>query len=285
MFREIDSFWLRGPAGRSLTLEEVMQYIPVFVLYELSALFAASETDCKWIMQQSGVNAGKEPLDQASRERWLKTFEKAKTTPQFAKVLPFAMDTIDRIIEALNDHDTKLWRIGELFRDLERRIGDELKKQIHYQVDPGLVALVYNPELGWESVIAKFPEIKSDATEASWCLVFFRWTASVFHLMRVMECGIDRLSKMARVSKKRPGWDGLLVDIDKKQLAPKAGSKKTAAKRKKDRFIADAVMQLRAVKEARNTTMHDYSKVYTPNQAIELFKAVQSFMQKMAEAA
>jgi len=33
------------------------------------------------------------------------------------------------------------------------------------------------------------------------------------------------------------------------------------------------------------TTMHDYTKKYTPAQAVEVYRAVRSFMQKMAEVA
>ena len=86
------------------------------------------------------------------------------------------------------------------------------------------------------------------------------------------------------MGKKRPGWDGVIEAIDNK-LKPQQGNKKSQAIRKRNQFIAEAVIHLRAVKEGRNTTMHDWTKNYTVNQAVDIYKNLRAFMEKMAEVA
>lgn len=89
---------------------------------------------------------------------------------------------------------------------------------------------------------------------------------------------------IVKVPKRSPGWDGVIEAVDRK-LQPVPHRKKTPATRKRHRYIAEAVLLLRAVKEARNTTMHDYAKTYTIAQAEDQYRAVRNFMTKMADEA
>jgi hypothetical protein len=271
--------------SRIVSLYELMLYMPVAVLYELSALFTQTEFECRNALEVMGAEVHAAIIKPEKAQVWRRVFQSAKAQPQFARALPFSMGTIERIDNALSEPTTTLWHFGELVRDLNRRFADELGKQIHFQIDPWAADLVRAPLGEWEPAIAKFASIERDVSEASWCLALHRSTASVFHLMRVLEFGLDNMRRMVRVARRRPGWDGLIIEIDKKLAGKVGGKKKSQAIRKRDRFLADAVMLLRAVKEARNTTMHDYTKTYTPRQAHEVYTAVRSFMLKMAEVA
>jgi hypothetical protein len=261
-----------------------MQYVPVSTLFELSAMFAKFEKDCEESVRRLGTNAGNITIEQTKRDQWLVVFEKGRVSPEMNDVLPFAMETMRRIGEALKDPTITLWKLGELLRDFQSRMFDELNKQVYEQVRPGVVPLRVDPLRGWGPVIEKFPDVESDVREASLCLVYDRFTASVFHQMRVMDFGLNRLRQMVRVPLNRPGWEGVIEAIDTK-LKPKHGQRKSGAMRKRLRFLGEAVLQLRAVKEIRNTTMHDWSKSYTPEQSAALYSSVHTFMLKMAEVA
>jgi hypothetical protein len=294
MFREIESICFqelsppplmseRVPGAGFLSLDLLMHSVPVNLLYDLSATFVRFEVVCRDALNAEGMNVGQRPIPQQQRELWLATFKGILDKPQLRQFVPFCVPIIERVVEGLEKQETTLWTLAELLRDFERRMVDELGMHVFFQVNPAFVELSRYPKRGWEPAISAFPAIESDVLDASYCLVCDRWSASVFHQMRVMEFGLDKLRRMVRVPRKRPGWDGVIEAIDK-TLAPQQGKKKSATKRARDRFIAEAVVQLRAIKEIRNTTMHDWTKTYTPNQATDLYRAVRSFMSKMAEA-
>ena len=50
-----------------------------------------------------------------------------------------------------------------------------------------------NPLVKWGDAVTKFPEITMDIEEAAKCFALSRFTATVFHLMRVMELGVQKL--------------------------------------------------------------------------------------------
>lgn len=200
------------------------------------------------------------------------------------RYLPSAVDATNRLKTESSRDDMRLHELSELIGDVCRRLQDDLGRSLIMSIEPSLIGYGALPYHGWDQAIEAFPLIKNEVRESSLCLMFERWTASAFHEMRIMECGLDKLRTMVRVPKRRPGWDGIIEAIDAK-LKPVQGARKSPAARKRNRFIAEAVLMLRAVKESRNTTMHDFTKSYSQAQAIDLYRAVQSFMQKMAEVA
>jgi hypothetical protein len=114
-----------------------------------------------------------------------------------------------------------------------------------------------------------FPAMEHDLIEAGNTFALDRFTACVFHLMRVMEVGLKVVAKALGVAY-ISDWGQCLRDIEKQcQQLP-------------DQFFRDASLYLRSVKNAwRNPTMH-VEKRYSESEAERIFQSVQSFMVHLA---
>lgn len=125
----------------------------------------------------------------------------------------------------------------------------------------------------------KFPSTILDIEEAGKCLAFGRSTACVFHLMRVVEVGLNRLAASLGVDFERnPNWDSILKKVNR------VIEQKVAAdpQWKEHHFFSEASAYLFNVKNAwRNPTMH-VAAVYDPERAQDIFNAVKSLMRHLA---
>ncbi len=130
-----------------------------------------------------------------------------------------------------------------------------------------------------ENVATKFPATSFDIEEAGKCLALDRATASVFHLVRVMELGLRALARGLGIPY-APSWESYLRQIETK-ISEKHGKKSRAWKRD-EHFYRDVAGDLQLVKIAwRNPTMH-VGRKYTPEEAEDVFRAVKAFMQRLS---
>jgi hypothetical protein len=158
---------------------------------------------------------------------------------------------------------------------LENRIHDELLSVQLYCVDSKNGNLMEASEaLFGEGVASRFPELSFDIEESGKCLALRRATASVFHLMRVMERAVQLISTSLNIKNPEREWGKLLSDIHAAIETMEKGARR-------DEWSA-AHANLYHVKQAwRNTTMHP-RKTYTEEQAEEIFRAVKAFMAQMS---
>jgi hypothetical protein len=132
---------------------------------------------------------------------------------------------------------------------------------------------------------AKFISGAAELDEAAKCLALGRSTACVFHLMRLMECGLKAtaacLGTPAPTSGGDRNWGNVLASV--KGAIDEKSKTKTWANPTVDRdFFSEAYVSLDAVRVAwRNTTMH-VEKTYTDDQAKHVLLAVKGFMTKLA---
>lgn len=176
-------------------------------------------------------------------------------------------------------------RTEDELRDLRMRINGELNSRLFFAMEPGNAGLYAGKDLFGPEVAARFPSASDDIREAGKCLAFDRGTASVFHLMRVMERALYALGASLNDPALQPittkNWDDILsrcrgqLKKDLKDREPEW--------RAHPEFYADCTDRLIAVKEAwRNPTMHIRPDGYSVEQAEEVFARVRSFMQRVA---
>ena len=131
-------------------------------------------------------------------------------------------------------------------------------------------------ELFGVAVNAKFPSIQYDIVEAGNCFAMGRSTACVFHLMRIMEVGVQSLgNKLGVLSVATKNWQPIVDEINKaiKALPPK--DKKTVE-------LCEVAANLYAVKLAwRNEVMHP-KDTYTLEEAKNLIGQVKLFMGQLS---
>ena len=131
-------------------------------------------------------------------------------------------------------------------------------------------------ELFGADVNLKFPSIHYDMIEAGNCFAMGRGTACVFHLMRIMETGVQGFGNKLGISlANEKNWQNILDEVNKaiKSLPPKVQGTVE---------MSQAAANLYAVKIAwRNQVMHPNDK-YTLEEAKNLIGQVKLFMEQLA---
>jgi len=160
------------------------------------------------------------------------------------------------------------------------RITDELHKMLFVHI-PASTAKYYTDDNQFGKVVAdKFPKTVEDIQESAKCLAFGRYTASVFHLMRVMESAVQYLGKRLSINLvTEKAWHNIIEEVDKaiKGLPIKQPRQKALRNR-----LAEASAHLRMVKDAwRNDVMHP-KETYTEEEAERVFRNVKDFMVHLA---
>jgi hypothetical protein len=161
--------------------------------------------------------------------------------------------------------------------ELQHRIRDEMEDNLFMFIPPERAALYNNPELFGKDVNAKFPSIQYDVTEAGNCYAAGRSTAVVFHLMRIMEVGVQQLGhKLGVALANEKNWQNILDEVNK---AIRALNQKDPATKE---FAATSA-NLYSVKLAwRNEVMHP-KDTYTLEEADNILRQVKIFMTQLAQ--
>ena len=165
------------------------------------------------------------------------------------------------------------------FHDLHNRQEDELRSIMFFSINSSRVQYFLGAPLLGPGVSDRFSEAIDDIEGAGKCLALDQGTAAVLHLMRVMEVGLRALARVLGIPY-APSWEGYLQQIQAR-IATKHKTKKVKWKRDEN-FFRDVSGDLLTVKQAwRNPTMH-VGRKYSADEAEEIFRAVRSFMQRLA---
>ncbi len=193
--------------------------------------------------------------------------------------LAMSIVAADRLADELSG-GCDVRRLVELFRDLRRRIQDELDSRMVFIVSQDH-ARYYDAAkpLAGSAIVDELPDTITDAVEAGNCFAVGRYTACVFHLMRVMEVCVKALGGQLGVSSAdEKTWQVVINDI-RREVKSKYRDEQGA-----DRKTYEAILShLESVKIAwRNPTMHP-KNVYTEEDAETILEAVRIFTDALAE--
>jgi len=191
--------------------------------------------------------------------------------------LPMTLDAIRLYREAAGYNEPDNQQIHNRLQEVILRAGKELESVKFLFVSGTHVPHYEIPADGWEAAIKEFPEIQSDVEEANRCFALSRTTASVFHMMRVMEAGIRRLAaRLDPTIDVTLSW-GLLEPLINNAVN---ALPRTEAERKSK--LAAAAAHFHNVRWAwRNETMHPKA-VYSETEASEVLAAVRAFINTLA---
>ena len=182
---------------------------------------------------------------------------------------------IDFII--FNAHTFTNPQAAEQLVNLDRMIRWEMESHLFFFISPELAKYYDKPDLLGAAVIAKWPTaLQYDIVEAGNCYAMSRSTAVVYHLMRVMEVGVQELGTKLGVSlANEKNWQNILDEVNKAIKALPAKSPATVG-------LAQAAANLYAIKLAwRNEVMHP-NDTYTLDEAKNLIAQVKIFMEQLA---
>lgn len=198
--------------------------------------------------------------------------------------VPITLMAVQRVMEKVDTDKLTFGELEDSLQDISERLADELSLVSVYVLerDKCKYYTPVSPLFGGE-VETKFPNMIFEIDEAGKCLGLDRPTASVFHLMRLMEGGLEALRICLGVPDPIKGVErnwGVVLGKLKTQMIAKDKASSWLPNDK--HFFEDSHASVDAVKNAwRNSTMHVENK-YNPEEAEHIFVAVKGFMKKIA---
>jgi predicted transcriptional regulator len=190
----------------------------------------------------------------------------------------------ERVKAALSMPKCTYYQITHLTHALQNTIHDELSGVMFMHFTPSEVSLYQNLAPFGSEVAAKFPSTLFDIEEAAKCFATARYTACVFHLMRVLEIALNvvrrGLGVPDPVKESQRNWGYILGEI-RKQIDANNATKNRLWMPEKD-FYENVFTDLSAVKTAwRNPTMH-VEGIYDEERANHILTVIKGFMQHLA---
>lgn len=176
-------------------------------------------------------------------------------------------------------------KLSALVLELRNRINDEISKHLYMYIPAKQAEYHNHAGLFGQEVRNRFPKANKEATDAGNCYAAANWTATVFHLMRVVEFGLRALARKLKVKLPRPieleEWAGIIRAIEKEIL--KIEQMPKTRRREKDlEFYHGAASQFRHFKNAwRNHVMHTRAS-YDEEEAGIVMRHVDEFMRHIA---
>jgi outer membrane receptor for ferrienterochelin and colicin len=181
----------------------------------------------------------------------------------------------DRICKELENDDNTVSDLKFFLAELHNRVLDECSTRYYLALSDEEKGL-FEPQrpLFGADIEDKIPSVIEDIAEAGKCLGLGRSTAAVFHLMRVMETGVQRLGQSLGVElTEAKVWQVILDQINKK----------IKEQHKQAQRYASIAAHLYNVKLAwRNEAMHPKA-TYTVEEAQGIFDAVKVFMNDLTK--
>jgi hypothetical protein len=181
------------------------------------------------------------------------------------------------------------------FRGLEDDIILDMVKHKFVQVDSKLSGFFENKDLLGTGTSEPFPSASRDILEAGNCLALGLNTASVFHLMHVVEWGLRAFStdlgllEVSAGKNKTPvpieyaQWEQILDQLSAKIKGKIATIPKGPDKQHAQEFYYSAKEEIEAFKEAWRNHVSHTRRSYTFEDAIGVLSHVKRFMQKLAD--
>lgn len=172
-----------------------------------------------------------------------------------------------------------------------RHASTELVNRFRVELSTKMVMILPSNKVGYfdgsedtfpTAVRDSFSSAEYDMDEAGKCFALSRYTASVFHAMRVLEVGLHTLGADLGLSV-APNWGSAIKNIENEIKSPNIKIRFPNWKTDDEPFYSEAATHFRMVKNAwRNHTMHGNDH-YDAERARDILSSVSSFMRHLAK--
>lgn len=226
------------------------------------------------------------PLDRINAKEYLKLLSNS------LKVLGAKVTDVG-VMQLIARFEVKGKKNALIYEELVKKttlISDTLKNELSlinvFVLENAKSEYFQNPELQFGTDFQKrFPSGLFELDEAAKCFALGRPTACIFHLMRIMEIGINAAALSLGIPPPTKGMDrnwGAILRAIKEETEKRTSAKPSKWQGDDKDLFAEIYVSLDAVRVAwRNTTMHVENK-YTDEEAEHIFGAVRGFMKKIA---
>jgi hypothetical protein len=228
---------------------------------------------------------GNIPLMARMRENFLELRSHCEHLPMTSMAIVKTINALNPEYLAKTAHaDTVL--IG-LISDVQSRLADELSINLFFKLPTEKAKYFDFPMVGWEEVLARFPEAGFDVEEMSKCFALSRYAACVFHSVSAIEAGLEHLGTFLSVTDHQSGWTSVSRELNK--IVNKKYPELTPFEKDNKFFIEQMQGVTEALKSAwRNKISHAQGKLtlmtgeFSPDVAEEIMMASRSFMRRLA---
>lgn len=164
------------------------------------------------------------------------------------------------------------------YRVLRETIDNEAKQHFIYRYPASRSQILSTWRSDWQPTLTSFPSAKADilASVDLWALQHS--TASVFHLMRVLEHGLRALASDLGRTFDVQNWQNILDEIESEIRQQSKTLPRGASKSERLRFLSGAAKEFHFFKDGwRNYVSHSRA-IYDEHQAHSVMDHVRSFM-------
>ncbi len=218
------------------------------------------------------------PLEPMLRENIMGHLE---TLRESLKTLNLRMSLINAELLRVQLEESKVVDdfITRSIAELGRRVRDEIELELLFRI-PSDRAKFYNPDkpIFGSEVSDKFPNLTYDTVEAGNCYAVARYSACVFHLMRIMEYVVQQigLAITGITGIVDENWKNI-IDRTRKEIVSRFPKEKDPDRIKWESLLG----HLETVKIAwRNPTMHP-KETYTEEEAENIIRAVKTLLREI----
>lgn len=235
--------WVENPY-RLVSLGEMMRRFQGFDLVQVGIL-----ADQAFILQE----VGRDRMTESWWEWMFAALPQAKQACDSFNLIRTA-DAIGRLEIRLHSGEKDLKIVADDLRYIRQKLTEELDACLFLHV-PNDAHYYQEPQEGWQDVLVSFPSAMLNIEEASKCFALNRYTAAVFHCMRILESGIRVLANQFGVPADYRDWGNIIDNIESEI---KAKTKALGTKKWPDhQFYSEAAVHLFHLKDAwRNHVIH-----------------------------
>jgi hypothetical protein len=206
--------------------------------------------------------------------------------------LPVTAKKIDTILTWLNNPQSfgiavSASGMSASIVEVHSRMVDELSTKVFFQIPYERERMFSRPLDGWEEIIARWDNVRTDVEEMHKCFALSRYAAAVFHSVQVIECGLIHLGVFLRIKDPKSGWTAVSNKLD--QITKTKRENLDDFEKQNFPLIEQMQGVVTALKNAwRNKISHSEGKLvlmtseFSPDIAEEIMIASRSFMRRLA---
>ena len=189
-----------------------------------------------------------------------------------------------RNVELLDSflHEKTWGKLRENIRNIRFIVEKDMSERRYFHMLPAEAAWYDNHSPFGQNVIDAFSSTKNEGEEAAKCYATGRYTACVFHCMRVLETGLRVMAADVGISFDIQNWQNVIDQIESE--IRKIGKTLPAGAPKSQRLqrLSEAAAQFTYFKDGwRNHVSHNRSS-YDAQQALSILNHTRAFMGSLA---
>jgi hypothetical protein len=234
------------------------------------------ETDVTRFRQYCINHQGETPLSEKDMQRLLVAIKAARAV--FDKFNDANItDCIIKIEMNIDKNTNNVFMYGLLY-SLSDAVNTKFKSLFFYLYPKHKSDVLDKFPIEWEAVRDSFPDTIIDILDGVDCWAMDKNTASVFHMMRVLEYGLQWLSSEVKLEFTTQTWHTIIDQIEKRIGELQNSLPKGLARNERLQFLSESAKEFRYFKDGWRNYVSHKRITYDEYQARSVLEHVKAFM-------